>query len=215
MAYKEAVFATDSNQATHAAGQNNSSRIVTVNPTTGKGHPFITGLPTGDHPTEQLAFKGGWIYWSQGSNDNSGVVGRDNGNGTNQQDIPCENNRAEQQCLRLGRWSETSGYSKFGTAAPGCRPWGPSRARWHNGPAMVRSCAPSLMRRIREHDRAILMGYRNGYAIRFAPDDIPWRRGCSSARMARRAGVHAPPPAPGRCTCKTECQKHSPTTRLA
>src|SRR5262249_30947750 len=27
------LFATDSNQATHAAGQNNSSRIVTVNPT--------------------------------------------------------------------------------------------------------------------------------------------------------------------------------------
>jgi hypothetical protein len=58
-------FATDSNQATHAAGQNNSSRIVTVDPMTGKVTPFITGLPTGDHPTEQLAFKGGWIYWSQ------------------------------------------------------------------------------------------------------------------------------------------------------
>jgi hypothetical protein len=33
---------------------------------------------TGDHPTEQLAFKGdGWIYWSQGSTTNSGVVGLD------------------------------------------------------------------------------------------------------------------------------------------
>ena len=48
------LFATDSNQATHAHnGQNNSSRIVTVDPMTGKVTPFITALPTGDHPTEQ------------------------------------------------------------------------------------------------------------------------------------------------------------------
>ena len=52
--------------------------------------PFITNLPTGDHPTEQLAFKGGWIYWSQGSTTNSGVVGLDNGGGQNQSDIPCQ-----------------------------------------------------------------------------------------------------------------------------
>src|SRR5215470_6873487 len=40
------LFATDSNQATHAAGQNNSSRIVTVNPINGQVTPFITNLPT-------------------------------------------------------------------------------------------------------------------------------------------------------------------------
>jgi hypothetical protein len=68
------LFATDSNQSTHGGGQNNSSRIVTVNPMTGQVTPFITDLPTGDHPTEQLAFKGGWISWSQGSTTNSGVV---------------------------------------------------------------------------------------------------------------------------------------------
>src|SRR5262249_45943463 len=68
------LFATDSNQATHAAGQNNSSRVVTVDVKSGKVTAFITGLPTGDHPTEQLAFKNGWIYWSQGSTTNSGVV---------------------------------------------------------------------------------------------------------------------------------------------
>src|SRR5260370_41027552 len=52
------LFATDSNQATHTAGANtNSSRIVTVDPSTGQVTPFITQLPTGDHPTEQLAFK--------------------------------------------------------------------------------------------------------------------------------------------------------------
>ncbi len=44
------LFATDSNQATHGGGQNNSSRIVTVDINTGTVTPFITGLPTGDHP---------------------------------------------------------------------------------------------------------------------------------------------------------------------
>ena len=44
------LFATDSNQATHAQGQNNSSRIVIVDPDTGKVTPFISQLPTGDHP---------------------------------------------------------------------------------------------------------------------------------------------------------------------
>jgi len=84
------LFATDSNQATHGGGQNHSSRIVMVDPMTGKVTPFITDLPTGDHPTEQLAFKAGWIYWSQGSTTNSGVVGRDNNGGLNQPDIPCQ-----------------------------------------------------------------------------------------------------------------------------
>ena len=81
------LFATDSNQATHAGGQNNSSRIVILDLATGTVKPFITNLPTGDHPSEQLAFKDGWIYWSQGSTTNSGVVGLDNGGGTNQSDI--------------------------------------------------------------------------------------------------------------------------------
>src|SRR5439155_11648864 len=48
------LFATDSNQAIRAVGaQNNSSRIVTVNPETGQVTPFISGLPTGDQPAEQ------------------------------------------------------------------------------------------------------------------------------------------------------------------
>jgi hypothetical protein len=43
------LLVTGSNQATHAEGQNNSSRIVTVEPNTGLVTPFSTGLPTGDH----------------------------------------------------------------------------------------------------------------------------------------------------------------------
>ncbi|TLY88975.1 MAG: hypothetical protein E6K37_02925, partial [Gammaproteobacteria bacterium] len=62
------LFGSDSNQATHAHnGQNNSSRIVIIDPQSGAVTPFISNLPTGDHPTEEFAFNGGWIYWSQGS----------------------------------------------------------------------------------------------------------------------------------------------------
>src|SRR5215831_7661870 len=110
------LFATDSNQATHGGGQNSSSRIVTVDPQSGTVTPFITGLPTGDHPTEQLAFKGGFIYWSQGSTTNSGVVGRDNNGGANQPDIPCQNITLSQNVFisSLGPPQvATSGYSLF------------------------------------------------------------------------------------------------------
>src|SRR5260370_19635461 len=44
------LFATDSNQSLRTAGNNNSSRIVTVNPVTGQGQTFITCLPNTAHP---------------------------------------------------------------------------------------------------------------------------------------------------------------------
>ncbi len=167
------LFATDSNQATHAAGQNNSSRIVTVNPMTGKVTPVITGLPTGDHPTEQLAFKGGWIYWSQGSTTNSGVVGRDNGNGANQQDIPCQNIVLSNNVFDSGGGVKTSGYSKFGTQRPGATV-AAFESALHDGVcdgailrAKVNAAHPE------DTIEPFSWGYRNGYAIRFAPDDHP------------------------------------------
>ena len=118
------LFATDSNQSTHQHnGQNNSSRISTVNPMTGVVTPFITNLPTGDHPTEQLAFRGdGWIYWSQGSTTNSGVVGLDNGGGQNQSDIPCQDITLSQNVFISSFGPPevaTSGYSPFGVQQPG------------------------------------------------------------------------------------------------
>ena len=62
------LFVTDSNQAIRTPGaQNNSSRIVVVDTQTGDVTPFITGLPTGDHPTEQLAFKGNWSDATMGA----------------------------------------------------------------------------------------------------------------------------------------------------
>ena len=113
------LFATDSNQEINAGGQNNSSRIVILDLATGTVKPFITNLPTGDHPTEQLAFKGGWIYWSQGSTTNSGVVGRDNGGGTNQSDIPCQDIVLSNNLFDSGGGVKTSGYSPFGVQQPG------------------------------------------------------------------------------------------------
>jgi hypothetical protein len=171
------LFATDSNQATHAQGQNNSSRIVTVDPMTGHVTPFITGLPTGDHPTEQLAFKGEWIYWSQGSTTNSGVVGRDNGGGTNQQDIPCQDIVLSKNVFDSGGGVSTSGYSPFGTKRPEATVKAFESALHHG------VCDGAILRaklNVAHPETTIepfSWGYRNGYAIRFAPDDHPLKGG--------------------------------------
>jgi len=167
------LFATDSNQATHAAGQNNSSRIVTVDPKTGKVTSFITGLPTGDHPTEQLAFKDGWIYWSQGSTTNSGVVGRDNGGGANQQDIPCQDIVLSQHVFDSGGGKMTSGYSSFGTQRPGATVKAFESAM-HPGVCDGAILRAQLNATHPENTiEPFSWGYRNGYAIRFPPDDHP------------------------------------------
>ena len=165
------LFATDSNQATHAAGQNNSSRIVVVDPDTGHATPFIANLPTGDHPTEQLAFRDDWIYWSQGSTTNSGVVGRDNGGGTNQQDIPCQDIVLSQNVFDSGGSPDvmSSGYSKFGTQRPGATVKAFESAMHHG------VCDGAILRARLDSDQPdttiepYSWGYRNGYAIRFAP----------------------------------------------
>ena len=166
------LFATDSNQAIRAVGaQNNSSRIVTVDPQTGHVTPFITGLPTGDHPAEQITFKDGWIYWSQGSTTNSSVVGRDNGNGANQQDIPCQDITLSTNLFDSGGGVMTSGYSPFNTRRPGATVTAFESA---TGPGI---CDGSILRaKVNDADpksttEPVSWGYRNPYGIRFAPDD--------------------------------------------
>jgi hypothetical protein len=170
------LFATDSNQSTHQHnGNNNSSRISTVNPMTGQVTPFITNLPTGDHPTEQLAFKGGWVYWSQGSTTNSGVVGLDNGSGQNQSDIPCQDITLSKNLFASGGGQFTSGYSPFNTPNPG----GTIKAFFNSFTSQVRQgvCDGAILRsRLNDSTHAIeafSLGYRNPYAIRFPPDDHP------------------------------------------
>lgn len=169
------LFATDSNQATHAHnGQNNSSRIVIVNPTNGKVTPFITDLPTGDHPTEQLAFKGGWVYWSQGSTTNSGIVGRDNGGGQNQSDIPCQDIVLSNNVFNSGGGVFTSGYSPFGVTQKGKT----IKAFFNSFTGKVRQgvCDGATLRARLNNPKNIQpvgWGHRNGYAIRFPPPDHP------------------------------------------
>src|SRR6516162_522808 len=168
------LFATDSNQATHGGGQNSSSRIVTVDPQSGTVTPFITGLPTGDHPTEQLAFKGGWIYWSQGSTTNSGVVGLDNGGGANQSDIPCQDITLSNNLFDSGGGQLTSGYSPFNMPNPG----GTIKAFFNSFTNQVRQgvCDGAVLRAPLNNSTAIepfSWGYRNPYAIRFPPSDHP------------------------------------------
>ena len=163
------LFVTDSNQATHAAGQNNSSRIVVIDPDTGQVTPFISNLPTGDHPTEQLAFRDGWLYWSQGSTTNSGVVGRDNGGGTNQADIPCQDVVLSQNVFDSGGGVQTSGYSKFGVQQPG------ATVKAFTGASYPGVCDGAILRARLDSQspqntiQPYSWGYRNGYAIRFAP----------------------------------------------
>src|SRR5262249_54715824 len=115
------LFASDSNQGARGApGQgNNTSRIVTLDPSLNQVRVFIDRLPTGDHPTEQLAFKNGFIYWSQGSATNSGVTGHDNGAGGNQHDIPCQNIVLSGNTWNSGDGHTTSGFSNHGVTRPG------------------------------------------------------------------------------------------------
>ncbi|MGA7864419.1 MAG: hypothetical protein WCA23_10585, partial [Stellaceae bacterium] len=173
------LFASDSNQSTHQHnGQNNSSRISTVNPMTGVVTPFITNLPTGDHPTEQLAFRGdGWIYWSQGSTTNSGVVGLDNGGGQNQSDIPCQDITLSQNVFISSFGPPevaTSGYSPFGVQQPGATI--PAFFNSFTGQVRQGVCDGAILRAQLSNPSNIQpfsWGYRNPYAIRFPPEGHP------------------------------------------
>jgi glucose/arabinose dehydrogenase len=166
------LFVTDSNQAIRTpGGQNNSSRIVVVDPNANTVTPFITGLPTGDHPAEQLAFKDGWIYWSQGSTTNSGVVGRDNGGGSNQHDIPCQDITLSNNVFDSGGGVVTSGYSTFNTTNPGGTVAAFTGATGHG------ICDGAILRaKLNVADpkatiQPVSWGYRNPYGLRFAPSD--------------------------------------------
>ena len=167
------LFATDSNQATHTATAADSSRVVTVDPTTGTVTPQITGLPTGDHPTEQLEFKGGFIYWSQGSTTNSGVS--DGG----QPDIPCQDIKLSEFVFISSLGPPVlagSGYSPFEVQQPGKTI--PAFTNQSTTPPTVRKgvCDGAILRaKLTDLPNppieAFSWGYRNGYAIRFAPDN--------------------------------------------
>src|SRR5438874_969287 len=165
------LFATDSNQSIRTTGNNTSSRIVVVDISKNSVTPFITGLPTGDHPAEQLEFKDGWNYLSQGSTTNSSVVGHDNGGGANQQEIPCQDIMLSQNTYPSSDGHRSSGYSPHGVARPGAHVAAFESA---TGPGI---CSGSIMRaklnskQPKSTIEPVSWGYRNPYGIRFAPDD--------------------------------------------
>lgn len=171
------LFVTDSNQSarTGPGAGNNSSRISTIHPVTGQLTPFITGLPTGDHPTEQITVKGSWIYWSQGSATNSGVVGRDNGGGANQHDIACQDITLGANTFDSGGGVSTSGYSTFGTVRPG------ATVRAFEGATARGMCTGAILRARTNAGNPqgtiepVSWGYRNPYGLRFSPEDHPLR----------------------------------------
>jgi len=154
------LFATDNGST--------GGRIVTVDPLTGTVTPRITELPAG--PTGQLAFQGGWVYWGAGATTNSGVVDFDGG----QPDIPCQDVTLSQNLFGSGGGVLTSGYSLFGHTNPG----GIVPAFFNAATGQPRKgvCNGAVLRAPLSNLSAIeplSWGYRNGYAIRFAPYDHP------------------------------------------
>jgi glucose/arabinose dehydrogenase len=165
------LFATDSNQGARGAlgVGNNTSRIVTIDLRSGKVHTFISGLPTGDHPTEMLLSKDGWLYWSQGSATNSGVTGHDNGAGGNQHDIACQDVTLSRHTWSSGDGHLTSGYSNHGVTRPGATVPAFEDAT-HKG-----MCTGAILRAKIHAAKPVntvepfSWGYRNPFGIRFAP----------------------------------------------
>jgi len=156
------LFATDNG----ASG----GRIVTLDPTTGKVTPLITGLPAG--PTGQLAFRDGWIYWGAGSTTNSGVVSKADGGPFGQPDIPCQDITLSQNLFDSGGGTFTSGYSQFGHTNSG----GAVAAFFNANTGKVRQgvCNGAVLRARLSNMAEIepfSWGYRDGYALRFAPSE--------------------------------------------
>ena len=168
------LFASDSNQGLRRpGGGNNSSRIVVVDPERNTVIPLINGLPTGDHPAEQITVQDGWIYWSQGSATNSGVVGHDNGGGTNQHEVPCQDIVLSQNVFDSGDGHMSSGYSDHGVARPG------TTVRAFEGATHSGMCTGAILRanlhakNVMDTIEPFSWGYRNPFGIRFAPNEHP------------------------------------------
>src|SRR5206468_12611032 len=163
---------TDAHQGVRGApgSGNNSSRISRVDLARNTVSTLIHGLPTGDHPTEQLLVKDGWLYWSQGSATNAGVTGHDNGGGGNQHEIACEQITLSDAVFDSGDHL-TSGFSNHGVQRPGAVVpafEGATRRGMCTG-AILRARISNPMNTI----EPVAWGFRNPYGIRFSPNDHP------------------------------------------
>ncbi len=169
------LYATDSNQGVRGAtsgGGNNTSRIVRVDLAKNTVSTVIKGLPTGDHPTEQIIAKDGWLYWSQGSATNAGVTGHDNGGGGNQHDIACEKIKLSGNTWRsVSDNHQTTGFSNHGQPRPNA--WVPA----FEDATSKGMCTGAILRaKISNPQNTIepvAWGFRNPYGLRFSPADHP------------------------------------------
>ncbi len=172
------LIVTDSRQGVRGAlGPKNSSRIVELDPKNGNLTELIVGLPTGDHPTEQVTVNGGFIVWSQGSVTNSGVVGHDNGapvggppddeTGT-QHEIPC------QDVVLSGNNSDSGDGHVTGAFLPHGVPGVAGQVvPAFTGASQAGMCSGAILRASLSDPQntvePISWGYRNPFGIRFAP----------------------------------------------
>ena len=166
------LFGTDSNQGARGApGKgNNTSRIVKINPQTGQVTTVIQGLPTGDHPTEQILVKDGFLYWSQGSATNAGVTGHDNGGGGNQHDIACQPVKLSANVFDSGD-HKTSGYSNHGVQRPGATvpAFEDATSKGMCTGAILRAKISNPQNTI----EPVAWGFRNPFGLRFSSNDHP------------------------------------------
>jgi glucose/arabinose dehydrogenase len=171
------LFATDSNQGVRGAvggGGNNTSRVLEVKINSGKTSAqvitLIRGLPTGDHPTEQIVAKDGWLYWSQGSTTNAGVTGHDNGGGDNQHEIACQDITLSDSVFDSGDGHRQSGYSAHNQFRPG------ALVRAFEGTQRGMCSGAILRAKISNPQNTVepvAWGFRNPYGLRFSPKDHP------------------------------------------
>ena len=181
------MFVTDSRQGIRGAqGPRNSSRVLQVNPQNGASTQLVTGLPTGDHPTEQITVHRGFLYWSQGSATNSGVVGHDNTGpagvggpadlegpaGRFQHDVPCTDIVLSGNNSDSGDGHITGGYKPHGV--PGMKG---EVVKAFTGATQAGMCTGAILRASLKNPQATVepfsWGYRNPFGLRFSPEDHP------------------------------------------
>ena len=176
------LFVTDSRQGIRGAqGPKNSSRVLQLDPDGKKPLiELITGLPTGDHPTEQITVNGDFIYWSQGSVTNSGVVGHDNGGpvggppdtgGAIQHEIPCQDVVLSGNNFDSGDGHLSGGFLPHGVpGAPGVV------VPAFSGATQLGMCTGAILRaRLDDPQHTVepvSWGYRNPFGLRFAPGNL-------------------------------------------
>jgi glucose/arabinose dehydrogenase len=178
------LFVTDSRQGIRGAlGPKNSSRVLEVDPQTGAVTELIVGLPTGDHPTEQITVKNRTLFWSQGSVTNSGIVGHDNGpvpgdpadvNGVFQHEIPCEDVVLSGNNADSGDGHLSGGFKNHGV--PGAAgEFIPA----FSGATQVGMCSGAILSADLSDPqgtvRPVSWGYRNPFGLRFSPGNHPLR----------------------------------------